>query len=121
MENLLCLLSNAVKYSDKGATIEVSTELKDKINSIEQSADKEDDTQQNLTIMVADTGIGISNEKQMELFKPFKQAQRLAGGTGLGLFAMSKRMEALGGECGVRGRQGNREYISMTVYSNNSN
>lgn len=39
-----------------------------------------------------------------ELFRPFKQAQRHAGGTGLGLFALSKRMESIGGACGVRDR-----------------
>jgi CheY-like chemotaxis protein len=35
------------------------------------------------------------------LFAPFKQAQRLAGGTGLGLFSLAKRVEALRGEYGV--------------------
>jgi CheY-like chemotaxis protein len=32
------------------------------------------------------------------------QAQRRTGGTGLGLYALSKRMEALGGTCGVKDR-----------------
>ena len=35
---------------------------------------------------------------------PPQQAQRAAGGTGLGLYSLSKRIEALGGRCGVRNR-----------------
>jgi CheY-like chemotaxis protein len=38
------------------------------------------------------------------LFAPFKQAQRLAGGTGLGLFSLAKRVEALRGDYGVSAR-----------------
>jgi CheY-like chemotaxis protein len=38
------------------------------------------------------------------LFAPFKQAQRLAGGTGLGLFSLAKRVEALHGQYGVQQR-----------------
>ena len=39
------------------------------------------------------------------LFSPFSQNQRLAGGTGLGLYSLAKRMEALGGSYGVMGRK----------------
>eukprot|EP01034_Spumella_vulgaris_P047356 gene47356-biopygen13482 len=38
------------------------------------------------------------------LFSPFKQAQRLAGGTGLGLFSLSRRVDAIGGRYGVMKR-----------------
>ena len=53
---------------------------------------------------VQDTGIGISQEVMDDLFSPFKQAQRLAGGTGLGLYSLAKRIEAIGGYYGVRAR-----------------
>ena len=33
-----------------------------------------------------------------------RQAQRRTGGTGLGLYALSKRLESLGGNCGVKDR-----------------
>ena len=49
-------------------------------------------------------GIGISSEKRNELFSPFKQVQRYAGGTGLGLFSLAKRVEAQGGAYGARNR-----------------
>jgi hypothetical protein len=42
------------------------------------------------------TGIGISEDARERLFQPFKQAQRRTGGTGLGLYSLLKRMEALG-------------------------
>jgi hypothetical protein len=56
-------------------------------------------------VSIEDTGIGLSDEARDNLFQPFKQVQRLAGGTGLGLFSLSKRVEALGGSRGVHGRK----------------
>lgn len=62
-----------------------------------------------LVIEIEDTGIGLSEEAMENLFNPFKQAQRLAGGTGLGLYSLAKRMEALSGSFGVeRRRDGGR-------------
>lgn len=54
---------------------------------------------------VEDTGIGVPDNLVASLFSPFKQTQRLAGGTGLGLFSLAKRIEALGGKYGVRHRR----------------
>ncbi len=86
LENLLCLLSNAAKYSHKGHV------------DIAVSLEKDN---QFLRVEVQDTGIGLSDEAMQSLFNPFKQAQRLAGGTGLGLFSLAKRVEALQGTYGV--------------------
>jgi CheY-like chemotaxis protein len=58
-----------------------------------------------LVVEVEDTGIGMTDEDRAALFSPFHQNQRLAGGTGLGLFSLAKRMEALHGRFGVRGRR----------------
>ena len=58
-----------------------------------------------LLIEVEDHGIGISDEDMQELFSPFKQTQRLAGGTGLGLFSLAKRIEAMHGSYGVKKRK----------------
>jgi hypothetical protein len=55
-------------------------------------------------VTVEDTGIGISDENKKKLFQAFQQAQRRAGGTGLGLFSLAKRIEALKGTFGVRDR-----------------
>jgi two-component system, sensor histidine kinase len=56
-------------------------------------------------IEVEDSGIGVPADRRDMLFKMFGQAQRRAGGTGLGLFSLHKRMEALGGRCGMCDRQ----------------
>lgn len=87
-ENLLCLLSNAVKYSNRG-TIRISVTL----NNI------------NIRVTVEDTGIGISAESRPLLFKQFSKLQNMAtGSTGLGLFSLLKRSEAMDGSCGMEDR-----------------
>jgi CheY-like chemotaxis protein len=70
-----------------------------------------------LRITVEDEGIGISDDKKSSLFKPFQQTMRLAGGTGLGLYSLSKRVEVLKGSFGVvdrtDGQQGSRFWFSI--------
>jgi CheY-like chemotaxis protein len=87
-----------------------------KLNKVVPTAN-EYDTQFALMIEVEDTGIGISEEMMTKLFTPFKQAQRHAGGTGLGLFSLAKRIEALDGKFGVRhrkdGKQGSVFWFSI--------
>jgi CheY-like chemotaxis protein len=103
MENMLSYLSNAVKYSSGGkVTIQVSV--------INQSGERVKDMSKikatgfQLRLTVEDEGIGISKQCKAELFQPFQQTMRLAGGTGLGLYSLAKRIDALGGEFGVTGR-----------------
>ena len=62
-----------------------------------------------LVVEVEDTGIGMTDEAMKILFNPFNQTQRLAGGTGLGLFSLAKRVEALHGKYGVRRRRDGRQ------------
>ncbi len=102
-ENLLCLLSNALKYSLEGSvTIRVSLSGDPDISS---PSDADSSQTCFLRIEVEDTGIGMSEESMASLFSPFKQTQRLAGGTGLGLYSLSKRLEALHGHYGVTHRR----------------
>ncbi len=55
----------------------------------------------------------------VKLFAPFQQAQKNAGGTGLGLYSLSQRVTALGGRYGVRdrldGQQGSLFWFSLTL------
>jgi signal transduction histidine kinase/DNA-binding NarL/FixJ family response regulator len=74
---------------------------------IEHSRD--DTVQTYLMVEVEDTGIGLSEQAMNHLFSPFQQAQRLAGGTGLGLYSLSQRMKALKGFYGVESRRDGRQ------------
>jgi CheY-like chemotaxis protein len=66
---------------------------------------------------IEDTGIGMSAEAMSHLFNPFRQAQRLAGGTGLGLYSLAKRIESIQGSYGVAhrkvGKQGSLFWFSI--------
>ena len=125
-ENVLCLLSNAVKYSTEGmVTISIRLETTQRSTLHSPKADElrlysakkvacssgmMDDNEfvtrkSCVVIEIEDTGIGMSEEAMSSLFNPFKQTQRLAGGTGLGLFSLAKRMESLQGEYGVSRRK----------------
>ena len=80
---LFNLISNASKFTDHG-TITLTGDV---IPGGEASASK-------IILKVSDTGIGLTEEQKMKLFKEFSQADsattRKYGGTGLGL-AISKR------------------------------
>eukprot|EP00981_Chlorochromonas_danica_P012464 scaffold4964_cov248-Ochromonas_danica.AAC.10 len=128
-ESILCLLSNAVKYSYGGEvrlSVSVTSTIPEECGhcntaasqdynaytwaalSVSRSSKSSQNTLINtfyLRIEVEDNGIGLSEEAMSALFSPFKQAQRLAGGTGLGLFSLAKRVDALDGLYGVRRRR----------------
>ncbi len=93
------LLGNAIKFTDRGS-ITLRVRMVD-----------EDSASTTLHFSVADTGIGISAEKQKLLFQPFTQVNgaspsRLCEGTGLGL-AISRQLAILmGGEIGVESVEG---------------
>jgi len=127
-ENLLCLLSNAVKYSGEGeVTVYVSLRSSSSGRSPRAASFPvltSEEHFSHLLFEVEDTGIGISDEAMKTLFSPFKQAQQLAGGTGLGLYSLAKRIEALNGEYGVRRRrdgiQGSLFWFSIPYHPDGS-
>lgn len=83
------LLSNAIKYTDKGK-IELSA-------SIENAQDSNV-----LKLIISDTGIGISENHQGQIWLAFRQVSeglnRTFEGTGLGLTITRKYVESLGGK-----------------------
>lgn len=57
-----------------------------------------------ILVEVEDDGMGLTETAMKSLFDPQKQAQRLTAGLGLGLYSLSKRIEALKGAYGVSKR-----------------
>jgi signal transduction histidine kinase/CheY-like chemotaxis protein len=101
---LINLLSNSIKFTEKGEVVlTVSVDKEKSIRNRGTHADKSLEYQSMcLRFTVRDTGIGISENHMSRLFQSFSQADssttRRFGGTGLGL-AISKRLaEMLGGE-----------------------
>lgn len=82
---MVILIDNAIKYTEEGDSIEISTFLKDGKCIIE----------------VKDTGIGVSEEGLTRIFERFyrddKARNRETGGTGLGLSIASTIVKAHGG------------------------
>ena len=87
------LLSNAIKFTPEGGRIRVSSRCNE---------------QEQVELVVADTGVGISEEDQEAIFEKFRQGKSvLAGGdamtrehtgTGLGLSIVRELCRLLGGE-----------------------
>ena len=95
---LFNMAGNAVKFTSSGS-VRIRAELA-----------RFEDGKATIRICVADTGIGISQEAQARLFRPFTQAEasitRRFGGTGLGLSICRRLAELMGGEIGVTSEPG---------------
>jgi len=88
------LMSNAVKFTDKG---EITLSIAKASNN-------------RVRFEVSDTGIGLTSEQQSKLFTSFSQADssttRKYGGTGLGLSISKQLTELMGGHIWVESQYG---------------
>jgi signal transduction histidine kinase len=88
------LLSNAIKFTPDGGKVACSLESCDQYAALE----------------VSDTGIGIPEDEQGELFTKFFRSsnaqEKAIQGTGLGLSIISSIVAAHGGDIAVRSRPG---------------
>lgn len=97
------LISNAIKYSPNGGEVNISV--------------TEQDTE--VTITVADRGMGIPPEAQEKLFTKFYRVDnastRKIGGTGLGLAIVKEIVEAHGGYIGLESvvGEGSKFYFTL--------
>ncbi|NBX65781.1 MAG: sensor histidine kinase [Proteobacteria bacterium] len=101
------LISNAVRYTEKGRVTVYARALKVRENRI------------NMTIEVEDTGIGIPADKIDKIFEKFSQADtsttRKYGGTGLGLTITKELVELMGGHIYVTSEVGKGSVFSITI------
>ena len=102
------LVDNAIKFTPKGdVTLRISHNFNEEV----------------ITISVEDTGIGMTEEQQQKVFKPFTQADvsitRQYGGTGLGLNIAQKIVENLSGSLNLESSldQGSKFTISLPTGS----
>ena len=97
---LLNLISNAVKFTEKGKII-VEVRVIDSVSTGDHI---------HLHFSVRDTGIGIALDKQESIFHPFIQADnstnRLYGGTGLGLSICRNLVQLMGGTLQLKSEVG---------------
>jgi signal transduction histidine kinase len=96
------LLSNAAKFTERG-TIRLCAEAANGV----------------VSIAVADTGIGIAEDKLEVIFEEFEQADasstRVYGGTGLGLAIARRLARTLGGDVKARSRPGAGSTFTLTL------
>ena len=104
---LLNFGSNAVKFTEQGR-IDLSVQV--------QSCTDRDVA---LRFEVRDTGIGLTEAEQAQLFQSFQQADvsttRQYGGTGLGLAISRHLAEQMGGAVGVRSQRGQGSVFWFTL------
>ncbi|MGE5468074.1 MAG: PAS domain S-box protein [Ignavibacteria bacterium] len=104
---LLNYLSNAVKFSERGAVVLSARLLEENESCLK------------LHFAVQDQGIGIEPEAQLRLFADFEQADqsttRRYGGTGLGLAITRRLAELMGGDVCVESRPGVGSTFHLTV------
>lgn len=106
---LFNLVGNAVKFTDKGHIEFVAefipnddgTQNAHDVHDVHDAHDAHDAHEGTLRFSVTDTGCGISEEDQKQLFQPFTQSKAIRGtqvannGTGLGLVIVRKMLDQL--------------------------
>lgn len=107
---LLNLLGNALKFTEKG-------EIRLLLATCQNIKNKD----KNIFFEVADTGIGITYEKQRDIFLAFNQGdtsvKRRYGGSGLGLSICQRLISMMGSQLFVQSEldHGSRFYFSLAL------
>ena len=98
---LINLISNALKFSDDNATVDVSTVV---ANEMAQ-------------LSVKDKGIGIASEDQEHLFSSFFRGKNAINiqGTGLGLHIVKRYTDLIGGSINLQSALGEGTTITITI------
>jgi cell cycle sensor histidine kinase DivJ len=100
---LLNLLSNAIRFTDRGGKVTVGARAE----------------AGRITFVVEDNGVGISDEDLARVGEPYFQARtsydRRHGGTGLGLSIVKGLVRLHGGEVDIRSRVGEGTRVSVRL------
>jgi len=100
---LLNLLSNAIRFTDRGGRVTVSARAE----------------ATRMTFVIEDTGVGISEEDLARVGEPYFQAEssydRRYGGTGLGLSIVQGLVRLHGGDLSIQSRIGEGTRITVSL------
>jgi len=101
------LVGNAIKFTDSGEiAVKVQVETREGADCV-------------CRFTVADTGVGIPEDKRELIFKPFSQADtsttRKYGGTGLGLTISTRLVQMMGGKIWVESEVGRGSQFHFTL------
>mmetsp|Transcript_27976 Transcript_27976/g.39424 ORF Transcript_27976/g.39424 Transcript_27976/m.39424 type:complete len:347 (+) Transcript_27976:2-1042(+) len=103
---LINLVSNAIKFTVEGG-ITISLEIEQREDNV------------NLNFAITDTGIGMTEEEQQKLFRPFSQANPTTnakyGGSGLGLAISKELVELMGGSITLESKPGSGTTFRFNV------
>ena len=114
------LIGNAIKFTPKKGVIKIRIEItEEEKNKYAVNSDDENLSLCTINFSITDTGIGISREKQKNLFQPFHQAEsstsREYGGTGLGLSISKNIIEMMDGRIWVESDLGKGASFFFTI------
>lgn len=102
------LVNNAVKFTSSGGQVTVSC-----------TAEPNGEGRSTVSISVADTGIGMSEDFMRKLFKPFEQERSsmtsATGGSGLGLSIVHEFVTLMGGTVTANSRQGQGSVFTIKI------
>lgn len=109
-EVLINLLNNSVKYTERGS-ISLDARVESRMEDVVK-----------LKFSVRDTGIGIREEDQRELFESFTQVDKVVNngkeGTGLGLAIVKGFVELMDGEVSVESEYGKGSLFTVVIQQN---